>query len=142
MDYGGDVLPRECWGRLMSGTSSALIDVRTRAEWNFVGVPMLEAASSPVILQEWQVFPEMNVDQNFASSLKASLSEAGLGEDAELFFLCRSGVRSLAAARVMTAGGFGRCFNVTGGFEGDLDADGHRGKVNGWKAEELPWKQS
>jgi len=57
-------------------------------------------------------------------------------------FLCRSGARSRAAAIAMTAAGFAKAFNASGGFEGDLDALRHRGNNNGWKAAQLPWKQS
>ena len=145
MDYGGDVTPHECWEKLKSdngiGIGAILIDVRTRAEWSFVGVPTLEESMQPMIGQEWQAFPDMAVDEKFSESLKSALSEIGATSDTELCFLCRSGGRSLAAARSMTAIGFPNTFNVTGGFEGDPDEHAHRGNRNGWKAEGLPWKQ-
>ncbi len=145
MDYGGDVTPQECWEKLKSsskaGLSAILIDVRTRAEWSFVGVPTLEESMQPMIGQEWQAFPDMAVDEKFAESLKNTLNDIGATEETELCFLCRSGGRSLSAARAMTAIGFPNTFNVTGGFEGDPDEQAHRGNRNGWKAEGLPWKQ-
>jgi len=59
-----------------------------------------------------------------------------------LLFLCRSGVRSRAAAIAMTAAGYSRAYNIAQGFEGDPDAERHRGNKNGWKASGLPWKQT
>ena len=84
----------------------------------------------------------MQVDAEFVSHLKADLAATGASADAPLLFLCRSGVRSLAAARAMAAAGHARCINVTGGFEGPPDARQHRGQVSGWKASALPWTQT
>lgn len=141
MDYGGDVSPRECWTKLQSGSGTVIIDVRTRAEWAYVGLPSLDQGMVPIVGQEWQVFPEMTVDPDFAATLKRTLDEIGATTDTELCFLCRSGVRSLAAARAMTALGYSKTFNIVGGFEGDPDEYGHRGNRNGWKADGLPWRQ-
>lgn len=141
--YGGDVYPLECWSALQkqdAGTA-VLIDVRTQAEWAYVGVPMLEASMMPVVLQEWQSFPHMNVNPSFGDVLNAELEKAGVDKNASLYFLCRSGVRSLAAAKVMAAMGYKDSFNVSHGFEGDPDENGHRGRHNGWKADNLPWRQ-
>ena len=142
MNYGGEVSPLECWDILATaGGNAALVDVRTRAEWAFVGLPVLDGSVHKVVLQEWQSFPHMDVDQSFTTALAAQLEGLGVSKDAQLCFLCRSGVRSLAAARAMTADGYSRCLNITGGFEGDPDEEGHRGNRNGWKADGLPWKQ-
>lgn len=122
--------------------SARLIDVRTTAEWAYVGSPDIRASGSETIRLEWQVFPAMAVDPDFAAKLERKLTAAGAAKDAPLYFLCRSGVRSKAAAMAMTAAGFSRCYNVAGGFEGPPDSDGHRGRVSGWKAEGLPWTQS
>ena len=67
MTYGGDLSPKECWEMLSSG--AILVDVRTRAEWAYIGLPLLEDGMHPVIGQEWQVFPEMSVDPGFVGSL-------------------------------------------------------------------------
>ena len=142
MDYGGEVTPSECWAQLHSEDPAILIDVRTRAEWAYVGLPALPAGTQPMIGQEWQVFPEMAIDPGFVTALTSRLKELGATTDSQLCFLCRSGVRSLAAARAMAAAGYTRSFNVTGGFEGDPDEEQHRGNRNGWKAEGLPWQQS
>lgn len=142
MTYAGDLTPTQVWEKILGDTPAFLIDVRTRAEWTFVGVAALPEGKPPMVGQEWQVFPQMGVDPNFAQTLSARLEDLGAQKDSELFFLCRSGVRSLAAAEAVTALGYAKCYNITGGFEGDLDQQGHRGNSNGWKAEGLPWQQA
>ena len=141
-DYSGELSAREAWDLLTKTPDATLIDVRTRAEWNFVGLVDLSPIGKEVVLLEWQGFPSGQVDPNFANTLVAELSRRGVGPDAPLLFLCRSGGRSAAAARAVTASGRDHCYNVAAGFEGDLDADRHRGRRGGWKAENLPWVQS
>lgn len=119
-----------------------LVDVRTRAEWSFVGAPALPFRDAPPIFIEWQVWPSMQVEADFAVMLDAELARRGVGADAGLLFICRSGQRSRAAAQAMRAAGHAACFNVSDGFEGPLDANGHRGRVAGWRAAGLPWRQT
>ena len=127
---------------MSSDKRAILVDVRTRAEWSFVGVPSLaEVGKSPITL-EWQVFPSMAENSDFVEVLNGALTKAGVEHDAPLYFLCRSGVRSKHAATAMTAAGWTRCFNIASGFEGPPDASGHRGQIDGWKAQGLPWTQS
>lgn len=140
--YAGDLDVTDVWQRLEESPDALLIDVRSRAEWAFVGVPDLSALGKDTLFAEWQRFPDMERDPAFADTLSAELSARGVGRDAALFFLCRSGGRSAAAAAAMTEAGFTQCFNVAGGFEGRLDATRHRGTVEGWKAARLPWIQS
>ena len=140
--YAGDASPEEAWEVLSSEPGAALIDVRTAAEWTFVGVPDLSGIDAPLIRAEWQTYPSMQVDPEFTTRLEEALAAAGSRPDSALFFLCRSGARSAAAARAMTAAGYSRCFNVAGGFEGMRDDAGHRGTVEGWKAANLPWVQA
>lgn len=142
MNYAGDLLPQQCWDILdKEGKGAVLVDVRTRAEWNFVGMPTPTDTMHPVVGQEWQVFPTMEVDADFAATLQGTLEGMGVDKSAPICFLCRSGVRSKAAAIAMTAAGYTGAYNITGGFEGDTNGDGHRGAVNGWKASGLPWQQ-
>jgi rhodanese-related sulfurtransferase len=70
-----------------------------------------------------------------------ALAPIGADRDSELFFICRSGQRSLKAAQAMATAGFTRCRNVSDGFEGPLDPNRHRGQLGGWKAKGLPWAQ-
>lgn len=137
----GDVGVVEAWSRLRDDPGSFLIDVRTRAEWAFVGLPDLASLGKRTVLIEWQSFPDNRIDPQFAERLEATLAEQGADKSSDLYFICRSGGRSLMAARVMAARGYGRCSNVAEGFEGPLDANRHRGAVSGWKAAGLPWIQ-
>ncbi len=106
-------------------------------EWAYVGLPDLGAIGKQAVLIPWQVFPAMQVNPGFVDELK----KAGFTPQHRIYFLCRSGVRSLAAAQAMQAAGFPDVFNVADGFEGPVDPDGHRGSAAGWKAEGLPWRQ-
>jgi rhodanese-related sulfurtransferase len=130
------------WQSLVSRSGSQLIDVRTRAEWTYVGIPDLGAIGKRAILVEWQTFPDQTVDPRFVERLAGELKVLGAQLNDDLFFICRSGGRSLAAAKAMAEAGYRACHNVAGGFEGPLDDDRHRGSVGGcWKAAGLPWRQ-
>jgi rhodanese-related sulfurtransferase len=131
----------EAWARLKSDAASALIDVRTGAEWAFVGLPDLSSIGKRPLLVEWQDFPGNQVNKAFVDRVTDALAAIGASKESELFFVCRSGGRSLSAARVMTAVGYSRCRNVADGFEGPLDPNRHRGQLGGWKARGLPWVQ-
>ena len=141
--YAGDIEPEAAW-TLMREEGGLLVDVRTPPEWSFVGqvdaTGIAGGAGDPVLLP-WQDYPSMQVNPAFADQLEAELDRRGLGRDVPLAFLCRSGVRSLAAANAMAGRGYGRAYNIAGGFEGVPDGDGHRGRVNGWKVAGLPWRQ-
>lgn len=141
MDYAGDISPTRCWEMATGEEAATIVDVRTSAEWAYVGSPLLPEGGSALIGQEWQIFPAMAVDPAFADKLEAQFSPLGVDRNSPICFLCRSGVRSLAAARAMTERGYKKAYNIAGGFEGDPDQDGHRGNINGWKAEGLPWRQ-
>jgi rhodanese-related sulfurtransferase len=141
-DYAGDISVAEAWAILQSEPKAQLIDVRTKAEWTFVGLPDLTSLGREVHCVEWQSFPQMTVNPDFAGVVAENVRRAGADQGAPLLFLCRSGARSRAAAIAATAAGFGRAYNVAGGFEGDLDEARQRGKRNGWKAGGLPWRQN
>lgn len=136
--YAGDVTPAVAWKILGELKDAVLIDVRTRAEWNYVGVPDLAGLDKKPGLVEWQVFPSMQVNPDFVGALSEALADKAV----PLLFLCRSGVRSVAAAKAMAAAGYSTCLNVADGFEGPLDAQGKRGATRGWKAAGLPWRQT
>jgi rhodanese-related sulfurtransferase len=136
-----DVAVTEVWERLRSDPGAVLVDVRTRPEWTYVGMPDLSSIGKEPILMEWQTYPGGTVDSAFADRLRARLEAAGTAKDAEIFFICRSGARSKSAALAMTEAGFTRCRNVADGFEGPLDPSRHRGRLGGWKAAGLNWVQ-
>lgn len=135
--YAGDISPKEAWELLCSDVRAALVDVRTPAEWTYVGIPDLAAIGKKPVLVPWIDFPSMQPNERF-------LDEAGraLAPGAPVVLLCRSGVRSKAAAAALTAAGFGPCYNIASGFEGDPDPQRHRGTVSGWKVQGLPWVQT
>lgn len=137
MDYAGDVDVTETWRRLSEDPNAVLIDVRTTAEWNFVGLPDLSPLEKQVLKSEWKSFPSMDLNTNFL----AEVDQAGVAKDAAVFLICRSGQRSRDAAIRLTTAGYKNCYNVAGGFEGDKDAAGHRGTVGGWQFADLPWTQ-
>jgi rhodanese-related sulfurtransferase len=135
MTYAGDVTPARAYAAVTQGEGAVLVDVRTRAEWAYVGVPQLDGHHLPLLV-EWQRYPDGRVNDDFVDELRA----AGVVEGTPVYFLCRSGVRSVAAAEAATRAGLGPAYNVLEGFEGPHDRDGHR-TVAGWKAAGLPWKQ-
>jgi rhodanese-related sulfurtransferase len=136
-----DVPADKTWARLEADADALLIDVRTRAEWTFVGVPDLSTLNKRVMTIEWQTFPDGRHDPDFVAKLRELLEGAGVTKDAELFFICRSGARSHSAAVAMAGAGYARSRNVEDGFEGPLDASQKRGQIAGWKAAGLPWRQ-
>ncbi|MEM1044810.1 MAG: rhodanese-like domain-containing protein [Pseudomonadota bacterium] len=140
--YAGDISCHDAWDMLRSDHPAFLIDVRTRAEWAFVGVPLLTSLKSEPLLVEWQGYPNMERNPGFSDSVSKALTDKGADPETNLLFLCRSGARSQSAAMAMTEAGFRNCYNVAGGFEGPADKNGHRGTTDGWKAAGLPWAQS
>jgi rhodanese-related sulfurtransferase len=141
-DYAGDIECAEAWALLEANPKAQLVDVRTVAEWSFVGLPDLSGLGRAALCVEWQRFPDMAIDPAFAARTAEQLAGAGADKDTPVVFLCRSGARSRSAAMAMTQAGFGHAYNIAGGFEGDLDQNRHRGGRNGWKATGLPWRQS
>jgi len=136
MTYAGDVTPSDAWSGLGRDKAAQLIDVRTKPEWQFVGMPDLAEHGKRTVLLAWQEYPAMQVNSAFVEQLAKAVPD----KDAPLYFLCRSGARSKAAAMAATAAGYKRCYNILDGFEGGLDPTRHRGKA-GWKAAGLPWIQ-
>lgn len=132
-----NVAPAEVWRALAEDPQAQMVDVRTDAEWSYVGLVDLGSLGKRPALICWQVFPQMQVNPDFIGQLL----DAGFTPEHRLYFLCRSGVRSLHAAAAAIAAGFPCAYNIADGFEGPPDADGHRGTVAGWKAEGLPWRQ-
>lgn len=137
-----DVDPPTGFAAIGRDPGAQLVDVRTRAEWSLVGIPDLGGFGKEPILIEWQTWPDMQVQPDFLDRLEKALSERGLDREAPLYFLCRSGVRSHAAARAAKAAGHANSYNISGGFEGPPDGNRHRGVTAGWKADGLPWIQS
>lgn len=137
MSYAGDVSAAEAYEVLSKNPEAVLVDVRTRPELQYVGFPDLAGVGQRLIAIEWQSYPSGVQNPQFVDNLR----EAGVSEDQPVYFLCRSGARSRAAAITATEAGFSSAFNVASGFEGTVDGHGHRGTTSGWKASGLPWRQ-
>ena len=135
--YAGDISVADGWKRLAEDRRALLVDVRSEAEWAFVGQPDRSSLCKAPLAIAWQHFPGMALNPSFVAEVSAAAPE----RDRPLLFLCRSGARSRAAAIALAACGYAHCYNLTGGFEGDLDQAGHRGHLAGWKVAGLPWSQ-
>lgn len=129
LPYAGALLPQEA-AELQKSGQAVLVDVRTKAEWDYVG----RATGS--LLIEWQTYPSSLLNPEFLAQLQAQVPK-----DKVVMFLCRSGARSNSAAKAAAAAGYGKAYNVLQGFEGDKDASGHRNSVGGWRYAGLPWTQ-
>ena len=129
--YEGALTPLESWEVLRHAPGARLIDIRSRAELDWVG----RIPNSIEI--EWQTYPGKQLNPQFMVELKQAVDHESL-----LLFICRSGNRSSAAAKAATEGGFADCYNVLEGFEGDKDASGRRNTIGGWRKAGLPWSQS
>lgn len=134
--------PSGAFQALENDPASVLIDVRTVTEWRTVGVPDLSAIGRETICVEWVQLPDRVRNPAFLDEVRAGL---GGERPSRLFFICRSGVRSLAAAQTVahvlgTEGGPVHCTNVTEGFEGDQNFVAGTDSGKGWKARGLPWR--
>jgi rhodanese-related sulfurtransferase len=129
--YEGAVTPAEAYELLQRAPGAKLIDVRTRAEWDYVG----RIPGSVEI--EWQTYPGGRANPSFLGELQQQVDREAL-----VLFICRSGARSHAAATAATSAGYTQCYNVLEGFQGDKDSNGHRDAKGGWRAAGLPWHQS
>ena len=130
-----NVAPKQVWEALVSHPRTQLVDVRTDIEWAQIGVPALAGAGKQPVMLSWQVAPTMQVNPDFVADLR----DAGLTPEDHIYFLCRSGVRSMAAAHAAEAAGFPHVYNIADGFEGPPDGQGQRGHIAGWQADALPW---
>lgn len=130
LPYSGALLPQEAFELWKTFPGAQLVDVRTRAEWNWVG--RIPAA----VEIEWVGYPDNRPNPEFMQQLQQSVAA-----DAPALFICRSGGRSHHAAMLATQAGYSNCYNVLEGFEGDRNPQGHRNTVGGWRAAGLPWVQ-
>lgn len=137
MNYAGDISPQEAWEMLSEKTEAIMIDVRTTAEWAYVGYPDLSGLGKQTGFAEWVTFPQMMPNEEFVEQVRGMAPTP----DTPIVMVCRSGVRSIAAAEAMTAAGYTACYNMLEGFEGDKNGAGHRGLVGGWKQAGLSWIQ-
>jgi len=132
-----NISSQECFKKLSIEVHSHLIDVRTKPEWIYIGVPDLSLINKKVIFISWQVYPEMEINKFFENQI----IESNIKKDDNLYFICRSGQRSHDAAKFLDSRSFANCFNVIDGFEGNLNHERQRASIDGWQFNKLPWKQ-
>lgn len=130
LPYEGALMPDEAYEIMQSAPGARLVDVRTRAELDWVGrIP-------GAVEVEWLIYPGMKMNPHFMAQLEQLVDKEAL-----VMFICRSGQRSHSAAILATQAGYSDCYNVLEGFEGDRNTDKHRKSINGWCKRELPWEQ-
>lgn len=131
--YAGGVSPADAWALAQSG-AAVLVDVRSAEERKFVGhIP-------GTVHVPWATGTSLTRNPRFVRELEAKVASAG-GKETIVLLLCRSGKRSAQAAEAAAKAGFSLVFNVLEGFEGEIDADQHRGLADGWRFRGLPWVQ-
>lgn len=124
--------PQEAWGLLQQSSDAVLIDVRTKIEHSFIGHPL------NAIHVAWKEAPDWQINTQFVTDIKKLVPT----RNTPVLLLCRSGQRSLDAAKTLEEAGFTRLINILDGFEGPLDQNNHRGNLGGWRFHNLPWIQS
>ncbi|MBS3964748.1 MAG: rhodanese-like domain-containing protein [Methylomonas sp.] len=124
--------PKQAFALLQNNPAAVLIDVRTAIEHSFVGHP------PNAVHVAWKEFPGMQLNASFVEQVKHHAPDT----TAPILLLCRSGVRSIDAAKALEAAGYQHLVNIVEGFEGPLDPNKHRGTLGGWRFHGLPWQQS
>jgi rhodanese-related sulfurtransferase len=132
LPYAGAVTPQEAYELILGDAKIKLIDIRTNAELDWVGTVHIAEAQYAEI--QWSFYPSGSINPDFLAELEKTARK-----DDVVLFLCRSGVRSHHAAQLAAKNGYIHCFDVLEGFEGDMDANGHRKTVGGWCKSGLPW---
>lgn len=124
--------PKRAWQLMQQNSKAVLVDVRTKMEHTYVGHP---PGAIPI---PWKEFPDWQLNPAFVDEVKKVATDV----NAPVLLLCRSGQRSLDAAKELEASGYQHLVNIVEGFEGPLDEQKHRGNLGGWRFHGLPWEQS
>lgn len=124
--------PKQCWALLQDNPAAVIVDVRTTIEHTFVGHP------PAAIHIAWKEFPGMQLNSSFVEQVKQAVPD----KNVPVLLFCRSGQRSLDAAKALEGEGYRHLVNILEGFEGPLDEHKHRGNLGGWRFHGLPWEQS
>lgn len=124
--------PQQAWTQLQNDQTTVLIDVRTSAEYSFVGHPTM------AVLIPWKELPTMDVNPDFIAQVEATVVD----KNTPLILMCRSGQRSMQASQALLNAGYSNVSNMDEGFEGDPDQNQQRSNINGWRFHQLPWQQS
>ncbi len=129
--------PQNIGAKSQNNDDIYVVDVRTKAEWQFSGTAELGGLNAKLLCFEWVTYPDFAANPHFVEQVTNVI----VNKKSAIFFLCKTGIRSYQAANILAEHGYENCFNITHGFEGAHNNNMQRGKVNGWKAEGLPWKQ-
>jgi rhodanese-related sulfurtransferase len=131
--------PQEAWVLVQDNPRAVLVDVRSNMEYLFVGHP------KGAIHVAWIDEPDWNINPHFVTQVRqlmlGGVCMEGDTNCAPVVLICRSGKRSLEAGKILIKQGFMEVYNVSEGFEGELDEQHHRSTVGGWRYHGLPWEQ-
>jgi rhodanese-related sulfurtransferase len=127
-----NLTPQKAWDLLQQNNDAVFVVVRTKVEHAFVGHPL------GAVHIAWKEAPDWLVNSKFVAEVEKVVPD----KNAPVLLLCRSGQRSLDAAKALEETGYQRLINIVDGFEGPLDQHNHRGNLGGWRFNGLPWEQS
>ena len=137
MSYKRNLLPKMAVERLQNNPQALFVDVRSKAEFKYVGYPENSILIPWIDDPDWEPNPEA-----FSDAVMQELDGRENLSDTEIILICRSGFRSNEALKCLENKGFTQVSHVASGFEGDLDENDHRGNLNGWRHDDMPWSQS
>ena len=137
MSYKRNLLPKMAVERLQNNPQALFVDVRSKAEFKYVGYPENSILIPWINDPDWEPNPEA-----FSDAVMQELDGRENLSDTEIILICRSGFRSNEALKCLENKGFTQVSHVASGFEGDLDENDHRGNLNGWRHDGMPWSQS
>jgi len=137
MSYKRNLLPKMAVEKLQNNPQALFVDVRSKAEYKYVGYPENSILIPWIDDPDWEPNPEA-----FSDSVMQELDGRENLSDTEIILICRSGFRSNEALKCLENKGFTQVSHVASGFEGDLDENDHRGNLNGWRHDGMPWSQS
>jgi len=137
MSYKRNLLPKMAVEKLQNNPQALFVDVRSKAEYKYVGFPENSILIPWIDDPDWEPNPEV-----FSDSVMQELDGRENLLNTEIILICRSGYRSNDALKCLENKGFTQVSHVASGFEGDLDENDHRGNLNGWRHDGMPWSQS
>ena len=137
MSYKRNLLPKMAVERLQNNPQTLFVDVRSKAEFKYVGYPENSILIPWIDVPDWEPNPEL-----FSDLVMQELDGRENLLNTEIILICRSGFRSNEALKCLENKGFTQVSHVASGFEGDLDENDHRGNLNGWRHDDMPWSQS
>ena len=137
MSYKRNLLPKMAVEKLQNNPQALFVDVRSKAEYKYVGYPENSILIPWIDDPDWEPNPEA-----FSGAVMQELDGRENLLNTEIILICRSGFRSNEALKCLENKGFTQVSHVASGFEGDLDENDHRGNLNGWRHDGMPWSQS